>query len=323
MTQPDAPRDLERLAQTLEETGDYRVLRRIDPRQHLAPWDDSPKRLGLFVDTETTGLDADKDEIIEIGMVPFTYGINGCIYEIHEPFSRLRQPGQPITEEITRVTGITNDMLEGQRIDAQEVANFLEPVALVVAHNARFDRRFLERFCPAFAGKPWACSVVEIPWAEEGFGNAKLGQIANALGYFFDGHRAVEDCLAAITLLSMDLPLSGEKTLSRLLENARQTSCYIQAVNAPFECKDSLKARGYEWNPGNPSKGEQKCWWREVPEVDLEDEMTWLEGSIYNRPIAKLPVKPITAMDRYSERAHKDPVPWESLRQQQLALPTP
>ena len=56
----------------------------------------------LFVDVETTGLDHQTDEIIELAMVPFTYGPDGKIYEVKEPFQRFNQPTKPISAEITQ-----------------------------------------------------------------------------------------------------------------------------------------------------------------------------------------------------------------------------
>jgi NAD-dependent SIR2 family protein deacetylase len=70
---------------------------------------------------------------------------------------------------------------------------FVRQAALVIAHNAQFDRRFCERLFPVFAEKPWACSFREVGWADEGFESARLSQLANAHRLFFDGHRALHD----------------------------------------------------------------------------------------------------------------------------------
>jgi DNA polymerase III epsilon subunit-like protein len=100
-------------------------------------------------------------------------------------------------------------MVAGQQIDPDEVSEFAGRADLVVAHNASFDRRFLERFCPPFCAKPWACSMAEIDWAAEGFEGTKLAYLAAGFGFFFDRHRAANDCLAAVELLSQTLPRSG------------------------------------------------------------------------------------------------------------------
>lgn len=219
--------DLEGLAQTLEATGDYRVIRRLKPRPRIVPPPGTPLRLGLVVDVETTGLDPQRDEIIELAMTPFNYGLDGTIFSVGDSFQGLRQPREPIGPEITAITGITNEMVAGRIIDPAVVATFAAPALLVIAHNAAFDRRFLERFSDVFSTKPWACSLSQIDWASEGFEGTKLAYLAQAAGFFYDRHRAMHDCLATVELLAMSLAQSGVTGLCRLLEGARAVSWRI------------------------------------------------------------------------------------------------
>ncbi len=205
---------LETLAQTLEATGDYRVIRRLKPRPRIIPPPGTPLRLGLVVDVETTGLDPHRDEIIELAMTPFNYGLDGTVFSVGDSFQGLRQPSEPIAPEITAITGITNEMVVGQIIDPAVVATFAAPASLVIAHNAAFDRRFLERFSDVFSTKPWACSFSQIDWTAEGFEGSKLAYLAQAVGFFYERHRAMNDCLATIELLAMRLPQSGLQVLT-------------------------------------------------------------------------------------------------------------
>jgi DNA polymerase-3 subunit epsilon len=99
-----------------------------------------PKQ-ALFVDVETTGLDHQTDEIIELAMVPFTYGPDGQIHEVKEPFQRFNQPSKPISAEITRLTGITDEMVAGHVIDPAEVETFAQEAVLV----RRSDEQDCER----------------------------------------------------------------------------------------------------------------------------------------------------------------------------------
>ncbi|WP_256380892.1 exonuclease domain-containing protein, partial [Shinella sp. GWS1] len=67
------------MVRRLEETGRYRVLRKLEARTIAdAPRPGFPLR-GVIVDTETTGLNARKDEIIEIGIVVFSFDEAGNI----------------------------------------------------------------------------------------------------------------------------------------------------------------------------------------------------------------------------------------------------
>lgn len=299
MTGSHTADELEAMAAVLEATGQYRVLRKLSPRSPLEPADGAPTRTGLFVDVETTGLDPLRHEIIELAMVPFTYGLDGRIFEIGDPFHELRQPSEPIPPEITAITGISDDMVAGKAIDPAQVATFAAPAALVIAHNAAFDRRFLERFCDAFTTKPWACSMIQVPWAEEGHEGVKLAYLASGAGFFYDKHRAVHDCLAAVELLARPLPKSGALALSCLLEQARRPTWRIWAEGAPFELKDVLKARGYRWNAEHG--GAPRAWYIDVDEVGREAELAFLREEIYQRDVAPL-TRRIDAHDRFSDR---------------------
>ena len=159
-------------------------------------------RIVILLDTETTGLDHRKDEVIELGMVKFGYTPDGRIIEVRETFSAFNEPSEPIPAEITALTGITDEMVAGHRIDEVAVNAFVDDsVVLVIAHNSGFDRKFSERYWPVFERKAWACSATEVDWRQHGFDGAKLGYLLNGAGYFHQAHRAVDDCHALLEIL--------------------------------------------------------------------------------------------------------------------------
>lgn len=288
------------MAAALEASGRYRVLRRVEPCPSVAPPPGTPTRIGLLLDLETTGLDPSGDEILELAMLPFTYGLDGTLYGAGEPFTGFQQPSRPIPPAVTALTGITDSMVAGHRLDLAAVEAFARGADLIIAHNARFDRRFAERLTPVFAAKPWACSLQGVDWASEGFEGTRLGYLAMRCGLFFGGHRALHDCEATLAILARPLPNSGVTGLARLLEHARQVSWRIWAVDAPFECKEQLKARGYRWN-GEAAPDRPRAWYRDVSETEHEAEFGFLCEAIYGRTV-ELPVRRITAYERYSER---------------------
>jgi DNA polymerase-3 subunit epsilon len=174
------------------------------------------------------------------------------------------------------------------------------PAALIIAHNAGFDRRFAEAFCDAFAQKPWACSLSEVDRAAGGFEGSKLGYLATRHGLFFTGHRAVHDCQATLEILARPLPRSGVTGLGRLLETARRASWRIWAADAPFQHKDRLRARGYRWN--GEGTGAKRAWFIDVPEDRREAEHAFLAEEIYGRAGAPV-ARRLTALERFSVRA--------------------
>ncbi|MBP0582156.1 3'-5' exonuclease [Labrys sp. LIt4] len=285
------------LVSMLEATGRYRILRRLEPRS-IVPRDKSRfPCLAVIVDTETTGLDHEKNEIIELGMVAVTYDPAGQVGDVVGIFNALRQPREPIPPEITRLTGITDAMVAGKTISTAEVEAFIEPADLVIAHNARFDRPFCERFTPGFAPKPWACSNVEIAWSDRGFEGTKLGYLLGQSGYFHNGHRAVDDCHALLEVLARPNGPGGTAPFAELLKASERARIRISATNSPFDMKERLKARGYRWNDG--SNGQPKSWWTEVDEADAEAELKFLRAEIYQWPEARPLTQRLAATDRF------------------------
>ena len=91
-------------------------------------------------DLETTGLDKEKDQIIEIGAVKIKEGV------IVDRFDELINPGKPIPSKITELTCITDDMVKDKDNEESVTKRFLEWVQdlPLVAHNAKFDISFME-----------------------------------------------------------------------------------------------------------------------------------------------------------------------------------
>lgn len=281
--------------------GDYKVIRRFRPvERYNEANNDVDVKVGIFLDTETTGMDPDEAKVIELAMVPFEFDSYGNIYRILPEYNALQDPGEPIPELITQITGITDEMVKGQKIDLQEVSKLLSEAVIVIAHNARFDRPFCENLLDEFQDISWACSIADVNWNAEGFEGVKLEFLAYKYGFFFEGHRATIDCQAGIELLSQSLPKSGLPVLKQLLDNARRTDVRLWADKAPFEMKDALRKRGYRWSPGD--NGKRKAWYRDLPEDMLDEEMLYLNEHIYPRAVGVLPTDRFNAKVRYSRR---------------------
>jgi DNA polymerase III subunit epsilon len=91
-------------------------------------------------------------------MVKFDYLPDGRIVGVRDTFCGFNEPSEPISAEVTALTGITDEMVAGHRIDEAVVNAFVEDAAIVIAHN-----------------KPWGCSATEIGWRKHGFAGAQLG----------------------------------------------------------------------------------------------------------------------------------------------------
>jgi DNA polymerase-3 subunit epsilon len=298
--------DFEALAQQLEQHPDYKVLRRLTPQHLITPELAGQKMCkGVVLDTETTGFDVENDRVIELGMLLFEFDpVSGAIHQVLEVFDELEDPGFEIPPASIAVHHITDDMVSGKRIDDARVAGFLKNVDVVIAHNASFDRPFVEARWPVFETLNWGCSIKDIDWREEGFGSAKLEYLLSTQGYFYEAHRAETDCWALIALLNQVLPQSQQTALLALLEKLNQAQQKVYAINSPFETKDMLKARGYRWSP------DLRCWSRVLASApDMQQELSWLKKNVYGDRNARLEVESLGGKVRYSNReGHKEVV---------------
>jgi DNA polymerase-3 subunit epsilon len=291
--------DFESLARQLEATGNYRVIRRLFPRAITPSPIGCTDKVGVILDFETTGLDPEKDEIIEVAMVKFRYSATDELTGVSGVFQSYNEPSIPIPALVTELTGITHDMVIEHRIDTGALEEFVAGANIIIAHNASFDRKFAERLSPLFEHKYWACTQTEIDWRKHGFGGAKLGYLLADMGYFHTAHRAIDDCHALVEILAH--PLSAAPSVfAELIERARRTTIRVWAQRTPFDLKDVLKARGYRWNDG--TDGRPKSWFIDVAEEARDAEVGFLKNEIYQRDV-DIECRAMTALDRFSNRA--------------------
>lgn len=277
---------------------DYRLIQRIPitrsnttfPIELNPPAGD--ERRFVVVDIETTGLDPSTDKIIELGLVCGTFSPSSeRITSILEAHSQFEDPGIPIPELITDITGITDQDVVGKHIDDAWLAMMIQGDPLLIAHNAEFDRQFMDARFPACDKQIWACSLTEVNWKKLGYEGRKLEYLLQKHGYFYQGHRAAIDCLATAWLMHCQ-----PEAFPLLLASARQKTFVVRAFGAPFDVKDTLKARGYRWHGGD--KDNNKCWWTVVAETNLQAEQEFLNKA-YQNGAQLAQYQPQTARNRF------------------------
>ena len=297
---------LAKMADTLAAHPDFKVLRRLVPCLHYpAPEPGALTQRVLILDTETTGLDVRAEQIIELAMlavdVDLRTGLPVGPVEVYEDFE---DPGKPIPPTIMQITGIDSAMVQGHRLRDQVVNDMVARADLIVAHNAGFDRPFVEARLPVFVAKSWACSFAGIDWKTLGTGSAKLEFLAHESGWFYDAHRAQVDCHALLRVLSS--PLQAEQSegsstgLQQLFKAAENARTVVKAFGSPFETKDKLKARGYRWD------AEARVWYTAVKSAEaLDAEAEWLKAEVYGGRAARIGLETQDALVQFSSRSGK------------------
>ncbi|MED5476049.1 MAG: 3'-5' exonuclease [Candidatus Neomarinimicrobiota bacterium] len=229
-----------------------------------------------FLDLETTGTDKLNDKIIEIGIKLLKIDKkNGQIISIDSTYESFNDPNMALSEKITKITGISSQMVKNQRIDWNIVQSIVEKSDILVAHNASFDRAFLDRYLAISNNKIWACSINDVDWIERGFVKQGLEILCFWHGFYYDSHRALNDVDAMIHLLCHQ-SYKNNNPLFELIKNSKRPHYKIIARDSAFELKDLLRSNRYWWD------GNNKYWWKRVDYYEIEKEKQWLNEYIYS-----------------------------------------
>ncbi len=179
----------------------------------------------VAVDVETTGLDASKDRLLEVGAVIFLPDGKGG-FTPSERLSLMVDPGIPVPEESTRLTGITQEMVEGASTPEEALERLSDFMGArpMVAHNAFFDLDFL-RYGGSRATRNLKMNPAVIDTLNlsqlllKGLSNYKLPTVAAALGVSLERHhRATDDAEVCGGIFTALYALSGVKSLQELDE---------------------------------------------------------------------------------------------------------
>ncbi len=164
-------------------------------------WDIDPEQVYVVVDIETTGGGKSNHRITEIGALKVQGG------KVIDEFQTLLNPERHIPTNITRLTGISNDMVkDAPKFDA--IANdfkaFMEG-AIFVAHNVRFDYGFIREEYGRLGRRfsyPKICTVASMRQYYPGLKSYSLANLCREFSIDLNGHhRALVDAKAATELL--------------------------------------------------------------------------------------------------------------------------
>lgn len=148
-----------------------------------------------IVDTETTGISASCCHLIEISALKVKGGA------VAGKFSQLINPPVKVSYQITRITGISNDMLAGKPSIEVVIPHFLEFIGndLIVAHNAAFDLNFLNfasrRYLDFEMQNDYLDTLTLFRRLHKELPHHRLMDVADYYSLSYEGaHRALADC---------------------------------------------------------------------------------------------------------------------------------
>ncbi len=203
------------------------------PQQQL------PERL-LILDTETTGLDPQRDRCIEIGAVLFDLPRRSVLSQVSLLLPCDQNPAQAVNGIEPALTQQPQPWQQG----LQWFEALLASADLVVAHNAAFDRQWFGIAPLPAIHKPWLCTMEDIRWPAERRlrSNPSVRDLALAYGVpVWAAHRALTDCiyLAQVFERCSDL----EHLVQQGLEPRR-----LYRARLSYEERHQAREAGFRWN---------------------------------------------------------------------------
>ena len=189
----------------------------------------------VIFDVETTGLNAAYEKITEIGAIKIKNG------DMIDKFSCFVNPQKPIPFHITKLTGITNEMVKDAPDESVIIPEFLKfcEGSILVAHNAPFDIRFITSAANRLNLNMDFSYIDTVPICRALFPNLKNHKLDTVINHLklgnFNHHRAFDD---AKILTDMFLVLKSKTNINEWIINHSQKNNFsFKNILEPNEIK--------------------------------------------------------------------------------------
>lgn len=218
------------------------------------------------IDIETTGLDPVCSEIIELSAIKYVD------YKQVSTFSQLVKPSELIDDFITRLTGITNDMVACAPSIDKVLPDFLSFVGndTVIGHNVNFDVNFIYDNCELFNLPRFSNDYIDTMRMSRklmpDLKNHKLATVSRALNVTLENaHRALSDCLATASCYLVMRAIALEK-YGTIEEFVRLSD------SKPLKAKD-ISTTVTDFDSDNPLYGKVCCFTGALDHMPRKDAM--------------------------------------------------
>ncbi|MCP9818543.1 3'-5' exonuclease [Synechococcus sp. Cruz-9H2] len=219
-----------------------------------------PQQL-LILDTETTGLDPERDHCIEVGAVLFHVPSRAVLSQLSLLLPCQSNPAKAINGIDAAVSRLEQPWQAGLIYFQELVAS----ADAMVAHNAAFDRAWFGRGHLPGIEKPWICSMEDLRWPSECRLKATPSVRDLALAYgipVWAAHRALTDCIYLAQVFERCEAL--ESLLLAGLEPRR-----LYRAELPYEQRHRAREAGFRWNEPVAKAWSRRLSEREVNELDF------------------------------------------------------
>jgi len=216
----------------------------------------------LILDTETTGLDENKDEVVEIGCILFHVSSKSVLSQLSFLFPVSSNEAQHVNGIPAEVSNISQPWEDGLNF-------FLKLVNccdLIVAHNVEFDKKWFGRGKLPILNKKWICSLEDINWAFQKSLKTRPSVTDLALSFsipVWNLHRALSDCFYISEVFKKC------ENLEELLLKATEPRFLYKAL-VSYEERSLAKSAGFRWNSPVVGAWSRKLTAEEADKLDFK-----------------------------------------------------
>ncbi len=179
----------------------------------------------LITDCETSGLDPDRDVLLEVAGVLVDVDHAEVIRACSTLFAATKNDAESVNQIPVKLLA----KIDGYGKHAQPFLDLVNEADILVAHRASFDRSFLRKYFSdkRIAGEtvPFVCSKFGVDWPQGRYGQ-HLTDLALAHGVpVTSNHRALDDCLLLARVMKrVQGTRDDENPLPALYDGERYTS---------------------------------------------------------------------------------------------------
>jgi DNA polymerase-3 subunit epsilon len=236
-------------------------------------------KLILLLDIETTGLNPEKDEIIQISILPFFVNDAYSITGYKKPIIKFQEIDKNLPDNIVNLTNITDDMLKGNSIPWEAILKLFNSADAIMAYNSEFDLKFikftLEKLKLEIPKVNFCCAMKDIDWNELFPSKTpSLELLCHYHGFWLNGrHNALNDVLCLFQIFVL-YDLQSKSKLKECLEKSRKNQWKLYVINTQFVDSFFLKSRKFKWD------NSLKIWYSAFDSYEkLNEEKSILQNS--------------------------------------------
>ena len=212
----------------------------------------------LILDTETTGLDENNNEVIEIGCILYNIPFKSILSQL----SFLLPVEINDAEFINGISAEVSNVAQPWKQGMQFFLKLVESCDFIVAHNASFDKKWFGKGKLPYLEKKWICSLEDINWSFKKNIKSRPSVTDLALAFnipVWNLHRALSDCYYISEIFKRIDSL--EEILLKAIEPK-----YLYKAIVSYEDRILAKNAGFRWN--SPVQG---AWTRKLSETEATE----------------------------------------------------